>query len=1230
MTKPNRIQQLQSLLNERILILDGAMGTMIQSYKLTEIDFRGERFADHPCDVKGNNDMLSITRPDVIEAIHQAYCSAGADIIETNTFNSSAISMADYQMEADVYDINFAAAQVARKVADKFTAKEPHKPRFVTGSMGPTNRSASISPDVNNPGYRNITFDQLVAAYLTQAGALIDGGVDMLSVETVMDTLNCKAALFAILELFKQREIELPVMVIYFTDISGRNLSGQTTEAFWNSIRHASPLAVGLNCGLGAKQLRPYVEEISKIADVPVICYPNAGLPNELGDYDQTPEEMAALIREFAQSGFLNIVGGCCGTTPAHIQAIADAAAEFPPRVIPETERRSRFSGLEPLNLGPDSLFVNVGERTNVTGSARFARLIKKGDYETALDVARDQVENGAQIIDVNMDEGLLDSEKAMATFLNMIATEPDISRVPIMIDSSKWEVIEAGLKCVQGKGVVNSISMKEGVDDFIEKAKLVRQYGAAVVVMAFDEMGQADTYERKVEICTKAYRLLTEVVGFPPEDIIFDPNIFAVATGIEEHNEYAKAFIEACRTIKETLPHCMISGGVSNLSFSFRGNNTVREAMNAAFLYHAIQAGMDMGIVSAGQLTVYDDIPKALLTAVEDVLFNRREDATDRLTELAGSVEGKSKKKKADLGWRNQPVEERLVHSMVEGIMEFIEGDTEEARQKYDRALEVIEGPFMDGMNVVGDLFGSGKMFLPQVVKSARVMKKAVSYLVPYIDKEKAQSGEWGSKGKIVMATVKGDVHDIGKNIVGVVLGCNNYEVIDLGVMVPADKILETARQEGADIIGLSGLITPSLDEMVHVAKEMEREGFDLPLLIGGATTSKVHTAIKIEPVYHGAIVHVKDASRGVGVMSNLLSKDKRDAFVKGIQEEYALIRETRGKRESRSPMLTIAEAQKRRLSINWKEYKSPRPVVSGVKGFDDYPLSELVDYIHWTYFFVAWELHGKFPRILEDEVVGKEASNLFKDAKALLKRIVDEKLLKARAVIGLFPANAVGDDIEVYTDENRTEVLTVLHNLRQQTEQPFNRPNLCLSDFIAPKSSGIADYIGAFAVTAGIGAEALSAAFEKEHDDYNSIMTKALADRLVEAFAERMHERVRKEFWGYAPDEALNNEGLIAEKYTGIRPAPGYPACPDHTEKRILFNLLNVEENAGIELTENLAMTPAASVSGWYYAHPESRYFSLGKIDRAQVEDYAKRKGIDFNAMERWLAPNLAYGLD
>jgi len=959
MTKPN----FRDLLKERILIIDGAMATMIQSYKLEEADFRGERFANHPCDLKGYNDMLSITRPDVIEAIHRAYCEAGADIIETNTFTSTHISMIDYQMEDDVYDVNFASAQIARKVADEFIEREPHKPRFVAGSMGPTNRTASISPDVNDPGYRNITFDQLVQSYAQQAEALIDGGVDLLIIETVTDTLNCKAALFAIQEILEQREIEIPLIVS--SDRSGgggRNLSGQTTEAFWNSVRHANPIAVGLNCGFGAKQLRPHLEEMSKIADLSVICYPNAGLPNELGLYDQTPDEMASLVGEYAQSGFVNIIGGCCGSTPDHVHAIAEAVAEYPPREIPKIERRCRLSGLEPLNIGPDSLFVNVGERTNVTGSVKFARLIKDGDYETALGVARDQVENGAQVIDINMDEGLLDSEEIMVKFLNLIAAEPNISRVPIMIDSSKWEIIETGLKYIQGKGIVNSISMKDGVDDFIAKAKLIRKYGAASIIMAFDEEGQADTYERKVEICTKAYRILTEQVGFPPEDIIFDPNIFAVATGIEEHNEYGKAFIDACRTIKQTLPHARISGGVSNISFSFRGNNTIREAMHSAFLYHAIQAGMDMGIVNPGFLTIYDDIPKKLLTAVEDVLFNRRQDATDRLVEIAGTYrKSKKRRKKASLAWRKKSVTERLSYALVdvEGITDYIEEDTEAARQKCDRAIEVIEGPLMDGMNVVGDLFGAGKMFLPQVVKSARVMKKSVSYLVPFIEKEKEASGEIRSKGKMVIATVKGDVHDIGKNIVAVVLQCNNYDVIDLGTMVPAQEILEVARRENADIIGLSGLITPSLDEMVHVAKEMEREGFEIPLLIGGATTSKVHTALKIEPVYHGPTVHVKDASRGVGVMSNLLNTDKNDKFVTTTRKEYARIREERGSRRATAKILPFSEAQKRRMQLNWTGYNPPRPATAGVQIFDDYPLAELVDYIDWTPLFIAWEEH-------------------------------------------------------------------------------------------------------------------------------------------------------------------------------------------------------------------------------------------------------------------------------
>ena len=1223
MADTQRITHLKNELEKRILILDGAMGSLLQTYRLTEADFRGEQFADHPCELKGYNDLLSITQPHIVKEIHANYCSAGADIIETNTFTSTSVSMADYQLQDIAYQVNSAAARIAREVADKWTS--PDKPRFVAGSMGPTNRSCSISPNVNDPGYRNITFAQLVSAYTTQAEGLIDGGADFLLVETVMDTLNCKAALFAIQTLTETRGIDIPLIVS--SDRSGgggRNLSGQTVEAFWNSVRHANLLAVGLNCGFGAQQIRPYLAEMAKITDVPVICYPNAGLPNELGHYTQTPAEMEKWMHDFAQNGFVNIVGGCCGCQPEHIETIAKVAAEYAPREPVEQKRACRLSGLEAFNITPDSLFVNVGERTNVTGSRRFATLIKNEDYETALEVARDQVENGAQLIDINMDAGMLDAKTAIVKFLNLIAAEPDISRVPIMLDSSRWEVIEAGLACIQGKGVVNSISLKEGEADFLAKARLIQQYGAAVIVMAFDEDGQADTYERKVEICRRAYQLLTQEVGFPPEDIIFDPNIFAVATGIEEHNEYAKAFIEACQRIKAACPNALVSGGVSNISFAFRGNDTVREAMHAAFLYHAINAGMDMGIVNAGQLAVYDDLPKPLLEAVEDVLFNRREDATDRLVNLADTLKGRSKKKRVSRKWRKRPVEERLRHALVEGILEYIEADTEEARLNYERPIQVIEGPLMDGMNRVGELFGDGKMFLPQVVKSARVMKKAVAHLIPYIEKEQAE-GAIRSRGKIVMATVKGDVHDIGKNIVGVVLGCNNYEIIDLGVMVPAEEILETARKENADIIGLSGLITPSLDEMVHVAAEMEREDFRVPLLIGGATTSKVHTAVQIEPAYSGSTIHVRDASRSVGVVSELMSSERQQTFTEQTREEYAEIRERRAKNRQQANLLPFAVAQERRSTLDWRNYQPPTPDRIGAQVFGDYPLAELVDYIDWSPFFTTWGLRGKYPNILENPEVGEEARKLLKDAETLLRDIIEDKRFQARAVVGLFPANAVGEDTEIYADAARTEVIATLHHLRQQTEQPFARPNLSLNDFIAPKTTGVPDYIGAFAVTTGIGVSEFCAEFEREQDDYNSIMAKALADRLAEAFAERMHQHVRTTLWGYAVDETLENESLIAEKYRGIRPAPGYPACPDHNQKRVLFDVLNVTENTGISLTESLAMSPAASVSGWYYSHPESRYFSIGRIGEDQVSDYAERTGMDIETAVRWLKPLL-----
>jgi 5-methyltetrahydrofolate--homocysteine methyltransferase len=1230
MTDPDRIPALHRAIRERILVLDGAMGTMIQSYELDEADFRGSDFGDHPDPLKGDNDLLSLTRPDVIEAIHAAYLAAGADIIETNTFNANAISQADYSMENAVRDMNVAAARIARNAADQFTARDPARPRFVAGSLGPTNRTASISPDVNNPGFRAVTFDELAAAYGEQADALIEGGADLLLVETVFDTLNGKAALFGIREVLERRGVEIPVIVSgTITDLSGRTLSGQTTEAFWISVSHAGLFGVGLNCAMGAKDLRPYLEELSQAADTYVSCHPNAGLPNEFGQYDQTPEEMAAVIGEFAASGFVNIAGGCCGTRPEHITAIADAVARHAPRPVPEPPPDARLSGLEPLVIRPDTLFVNVGERTNVTGSARFARLIKEGDYETALEVAREQVTNGAQMLDVNMDEGLLDSVEAMRTFLNLLAAEPDIARVPVVIDSSRFEVLEAGLKCLQGKGVVNSISLKEGEAAFLEQARLVRRYGAAVIVMAFDETGQADTADRKIEICTRAFRLLTEEAGFRPQDIIFDPNIFAVATGLSEHDEYAVAYLKAARAIKETLPGVLVSGGLSNLSFSFRGNNAVREAMHTVFLYHAIRAGMDMGIVNAGALPVYDDVPDELREAIEDVLFARRADATDRLTAMAGDVKGTARASQEDLSWREQPVVRRLTHALVEGILDYIAEDTEEARQEFDHPIEVIEGPLMDGMNVVGDLFGSGRMFLPQVVKSARVMKKAVAYLVPYIEKEQQEAGTAArAKGKIVLATVKGDVHDIGKNIVGVVLQCNNYEVIDLGVMVPAARILDTARLVNADMIGLSGLITPSLDEMVHVAREMEREGFDLPLLIGGATTSKVHTAVRIAPEYHGPTVHVNDASRGVTVVGDLRSDAKRDGFTRKVESEYTRIREERSARVARARSLPLADARQRKLMIEWEGYEPTAPARPGVTVLGHYDLGELARYIDWTPFFRTWELKGSFPAILDDATVGPQARALLDDAQRLLGRIVDERLFQANAVLGLFPANSVDDDdIELYTDPGRSEVRAVLHHLRQQMEKPPGRPNLCLADFVAPRGSGIPDHLGAFAVTTGFGTAELAASFEAEHDDYYAIMAKALADRLAEAFAERLHERVRREFWGYEPDEAFSNQELVREKYTGIRPAPGYPACPDHTEKRTLFELLDVTGSTGIELTEQLALIPAASVCGWYIAHPESFYFGVGKVGRDQVEDYARRAGMDVADAERWLSPNLGY---
>ncbi len=1224
-----RARLLRASLRNRILVLDGAMGTMIQRHELSESDFRGARFEDHPKPLKGNNDLLSLTRPDVIEGIHRAYLDAGADIVETNTFSATAISQADYGTEDLAREINLAAARLACRAAADFSAKHGGKEVFVAGSIGPTNRTASMSPDVNDPGYRNVTFDQLVAAYSEQVDGLLDGGVDLLLVETVFDTLNCKAAIYAITEVLRRRGLNTPIGISgTITDASGRTLSGQTTEAFWHSVNHTNPLLIGLNCALGAAELRPHVAEIARIADTFVSCHPNAGLPNEFGQYDQTPEEMAAILAEYARSGFLNVVGGCCGTTPEHIREIASAVAGIRPREVPTVEPMLRLSGLEPLTVRPDSLFVNIGERTNVTGSRRFAQLIKDEDYESALDVARQQVTAGAQMIDVNMDEALLDSAAAMVKFLNLLASEPDISRVPIVLDSSRWEVIEVGLKCLQGKGVVNSISLKEGEAAFMERAAQIRRYGAAVIVMAFDETGQADSVERKVEICTRAYRILTEHVGFRPQDIIFDPNIFAVATGIPEHNGYAMAYIEACRVIKETLPYASVSGGVSNLSFSFRGNDVIREAMHSVFLYHAIRAGMDMGIVNAGQLAVYDDIPKDLLDAVEDVLFDRREDATERLVEIAGSVRAGQRKRQEHLKWRDLPVAERLTHSLVEGILDYIDTDTEEARQQYAEPIQVIEGPLMAGMGRVGDLFGSGKMFLPQVVKSARVMKRAVAYLVPFIERRRAETGVGRQHAaRVVLATVKGDVHDIGKNIVGVVLGCNGYDVIDLGVMVPADEILESARKEKADAIGLSGLITPSLDEMVQVAREMERRGLDIPLLIGGATTSRVHTAVKIAPSYSGPTIHVTDASRSVAVAGKLLSPSTRDEYVTLVRQEYAGVRESHDSRRGTSQLLPIAEARQRRFAIEWRSYQPPTPRRLGIHVFADYPIEELREFIDWSPFFKTWELSGRFPQILQDPVVGREATKLFDDAQAMLDRMVRGKLITARATIGLFPASASGDDVEFYTDEGRTQLLALVCHLRQQISKPQGRFNLSLADFVAPKGCGVGDYVGAFAVTAGLGLEELCAQFDREHDDYSSIMAKALADRLAEALAERLHQRVRREFWAYSPDEDLGNQDLILERYRGIRPAPGYPACPDHSQKQVLFDLLDVTATLGIKLTESLAMQPAASVCGWYFSHPRAIYFGVGKIGRDQVEDYAKRRGIGVEAAERWLAPNLSY---
>ncbi|MGL4197802.1 MAG: methionine synthase [Allorhizobium sp.] len=1227
------LKALRQAARERILILDGAMGTEIQGLGLTEEDFRGERFLGCACHQQGNNDLLILTQPHAIEDIHFRYAMAGADILETNTFSSTRIAQADYEMEGAVYDLNRHGAELVRRAAWR-AEREDGKRRFVAGAIGPTNRTASISPDVNNPGYRAVSFDDLRLAYGEQIDGLIDGGADIILIETIFDTLNAKAAIFACEQRFLAKGIRLPVMISgTITDLSGRTLSGQTPTAFWNSVRHAKPFAVGLNCALGADAMRPHLQELSGVADTFISAYPNAGLPNEFGRYDQSPEEMAELVAGFAEEGIVNVVGGCCGSTPAHIAAIADAVKGRAPRAPVEHRPFMSLSGLEPFELTKDIPFVNVGERTNVTGSAKFRKLITAGDYTAALVVARDQVENGAQIIDINMDEGLIDSEKAMVEFLNLIAAEPDIARVPVMIDSSKFPIIEAGLKCVQGKAVVNSISLKEGEENFVAQGKLIRNYGAAVVVMAFDEKGQADTYERKVEICRRAYKILTEEAGFAPEDIIFDPNVFAVATGIEEHDNYGVDFIEATRTIRQEMPLVHVSGGVSNLSFSFRGNEPVREAMHAVFLYHAIQAGMDMGIVNAGQLAVYESIDPELREACEDVVLNRRKDGTERLLEIAERYRGtgEAKARTQDMSWREWPVEKRLEHALVNGMTEFIEIDTEEARQKAERPLHVIEGPLMAGMNVVGDLFGAGKMFLPQVVKSARVMKQAVAVLLPYMEEEKRLNGGTGERqaaGKVLMATVKGDVHDIGKNIVGVVLACNNYEIIDLGVMVPATKILEVAKAENVDVIGLSGLITPSLDEMVHVASEMQRQGFNIPLLIGGATTSRVHTAVKIHPQYKaGQAIYVTDASRAVGVVSALLAEDGNETYVDGIKGEYAKVAEAHARAEAEKQRQPLASARENAVKLDWSAYKPTKPAFTGTKVFETYDLAELARYIDWTPFFQTWELKGRFPAILEDEKQGEAARQLYADAQAMLEKIIAENWFRPRAVIGFWPANAVGDDIRLFKDDSRRQELATFFTLRQQIAKREGRANVALSDFVAPLETGVPDYVGGFVVTAGIEEVAIAERFERANDDYSSILVKALADRFAEAFAERMHEQVRREFWGYAPDEAFTPEELISESYAGIRPAPGYPAQPDHTEKVTLFSLLDATKATGVTLTESYAMWPGSSVSGLYIGHPDSYYFGVAKVERDQVEDYAARKGMDVREVERWLGPVLNY---
>lgn len=1224
----NLTEQLTRLLQQKILLLDGAMGTMIQTHKLGEQDYRGERFNDWHCDLKGNNDLLSLTQPAIIQSIHNAYLEAGSDIIETNTFNATSVAMADYDMQSISAEINFQSAKIAKAAALEYSTAE--KPRFVAGVLGPTNKTSSISPDVNDPGFRSISFDQLKDAYYESTQALVEGGCDLILIETVFDTLNAKAAIYAVEDYFEKTNKRLPLMISgTITDASGRTLTGQTTEAFFNSLNHAKPISFGLNCALGAKELRPYIAELSKIAPCFVSAHPNAGLPNEFGGYDETPQDMLKELAQWAKNGLLNIVGGCCGTTPEHIKALNQLAEKYPPRKPSQPRPACRLSGLEPLTIDAESLFINVGERTNVTGSAKFLRLIKENDYETAIDVAREQVENGAQIIDINMDEGMLDSKQAMVRFLNLIAAEPDIAKVPIMLDSSKWEVIEAGLKCIQGKGVINSISLKEGEQIFIQQAKKAKRYGAAIIVMAFDEQGQADSYQRKIEICQRAYQVLIEKVGFPANDIIFDPNIFAIATGIEEHANYAIDFIQATRWIKQNLPGAMISGGVSNVSFSFRGNNPVREAIHAVFLYYAIKAGLTMGIVNAGQLEVYSEIQPELRDAVEAVVLNKNEDATEKLVSIAEKYIGsKSEQDTSDkLAWREQAVEQRISHALIKGITEFIEEDAEEARQKLGRPLNVIEGPLMDGMNIVGDLFGAGKMFLPQVVKSARVMKKAVAYLEPFMEEEKQRLNLGNqSKGKILLATVKGDVHDIGKNIVAVVLQCNGYETIDLGVMVSCEKILEVACNEKCDIIGVSGLITPSLDEMVNIAQEMQRNGFDMPLLIGGATTSKTHTAVKIEPHYEHSVIYITDASRVVSSASKLLSTEQKTQYVSQIKQEYATLRSDREGRQSRKQYANLPDAREHRAQLDWQNFKAYQPAFIGNKIFDDYPLADLVERIDWTFFFRSWELAGSFPKILKDEVVGETATKLYADAQDMLQKIIAEKWLTAKAVIGFYPANSVNfDDIEIYADETNKQVIHKLHFLRQQKSTQQGKNNLALADFIAPKDNNKTDYIGAFAVTAGIGIEDHIKRFEQAHDDYSSILLKALADRLAEAFAERIHEKVRKQFWGYASQENFTNQELIKEKYQGIRPAPGYPACPDHTEKTTLWNLLQPQENIGLQLTESFAMYPTAAVCGWYFSHPQAKLFGVGKIGEDQLIDYAKRKNWDLATAKKWLAPNL-----